>query len=260
MRLEPVAKRSPQHARRRPRRPAFHHEMLAVEKIRRVAGIKWKRLESGKRFERRRGPFPSVAKQILGAKSASSARMCADGCRVPVMKIEIPSLSVRRFITPRKLPLLAIQRAVRRAMPLRFRGQRLLHPSRESRCLRVAHVHGPVERERKLREHPAVLPSLAVLRPEMRMRNPRRGFPFPVFRTPKTFFLVSAAAHELEIFPIRHGKRANAEFRYLHEMLLEFVVPTEIIAVSAPHPQRRFARGDAGHSLQREAIRTRGVF
>ena len=46
VRLEPVAKRSPQHAGGRARRSALHHEMFAVKEIRGISGIKRKCLES----------------------------------------------------------------------------------------------------------------------------------------------------------------------------------------------------------------------
>src|SRR4051812_26396512 len=50
-RLKPVTEGRPQHALRGARRTAFEHVMLPIEKIRRIARIKRKRLEAGQRVE-----------------------------------------------------------------------------------------------------------------------------------------------------------------------------------------------------------------
>src|ERR1019366_3459061 len=63
VRLEPIAKRSPQHARSGPRRCSLHDVMLVVKEIGRIAGVKRKRLKTGKRGEDCARPLPSVAEK-----------------------------------------------------------------------------------------------------------------------------------------------------------------------------------------------------
>jgi hypothetical protein len=70
--LKPIAKRPPQHARSRVRRTAFHDEVLGVEKIRGVTGIKRKWLESGKGSKGRARPLPSVSGKVGNAKIAET--------------------------------------------------------------------------------------------------------------------------------------------------------------------------------------------
>src|ERR1700675_4705124 len=64
MRLEPVTKRGPQHARSGTRRAALHDEMLAIKEISRVSPVERKGLETWKWTENGGGPFPPVAQHI----------------------------------------------------------------------------------------------------------------------------------------------------------------------------------------------------
>ena len=73
MRLEPIAKRPPQHARGCARRTAFHDEMFPVKKVRGVTGIKGKWLELRKRREGRARPFPAVSEKVGDAEIAGPA-------------------------------------------------------------------------------------------------------------------------------------------------------------------------------------------
>src|ERR1700758_3227320 len=70
VRLKPVAEAAAQHAGGGARRSALHDEMLAVEKIRGVAAIEGKRLESRQRPEGRRSPLPAIAEKIVYAEMA----------------------------------------------------------------------------------------------------------------------------------------------------------------------------------------------
>ena len=70
MGLEPIAKGPPQHARGRVRRTAFHYEVLGVEKIRGVTGIKRKWLEPGKGKKGRARPLPAISGKVGNAEIA----------------------------------------------------------------------------------------------------------------------------------------------------------------------------------------------
>lgn len=60
-RLEPIAEGPSQQRCRGSRRPALHDVVLVVEKIRRIAGVEGKGLESIERRKDRARPFPTVA-------------------------------------------------------------------------------------------------------------------------------------------------------------------------------------------------------
>src|SRR6266852_3188953 len=71
MGLEPVAEAPPQELGGRRPGAALEDEVLAVEEVRRVAPVAGDpRLESGESRERRVGPFPSVAHEIVHAPRA----------------------------------------------------------------------------------------------------------------------------------------------------------------------------------------------
>src|SRR5439155_1987751 len=100
-RAEPVPKRGTQQlARSRGRRP-LHDEVLAVEEIGGILRIRRHRVEAGKRRERRTGPFPSVAHEILDAPGARSGWMRAGGPRIPRGKIEHAVLRSWLGVAPR---------------------------------------------------------------------------------------------------------------------------------------------------------------
>src|ERR1700680_1504667 len=87
--LEPIAKRSPQHARGRVRRTAFHDEMFSVKKIRGVPGIKRKWLEPGKRSKGRARPFPTISCNVGNAEIAGAVRKRSYRDGIPALQIEI---------------------------------------------------------------------------------------------------------------------------------------------------------------------------
>src|ERR1019366_71058 len=89
MRLEPIAKRSPKHARGSPGRCPFHDVVPVDEEISRVARIKRKRLKTWKGGEDRARPLPSVAEEAGHAKGAGSCRECRHRRRIPAQEIEI---------------------------------------------------------------------------------------------------------------------------------------------------------------------------
>src|SRR5258708_39412948 len=89
MRLEPVPERLAQHAGCGSRRTALHHVMLSIKKVGGVPGIKREFLESRKRLEDGRGPFPAVAHQSFESEGALSLWESADRHGIPTMEIAI---------------------------------------------------------------------------------------------------------------------------------------------------------------------------
>src|SRR5579863_8408159 len=129
MGLKPVSKSGPQHARGSARRTALHHEMLAIEKISRVASVERKRLEPGKRSEHRGRPLPAVAQHVMHAESAAARQKRVHRRRIPLTEIKIPETRIRRFITPRVEPLAAVLCSISGAVPLLFCRQQLPCPT-----------------------------------------------------------------------------------------------------------------------------------
>ena len=125
MRLEPVAKRPPQHARGRARRAAFHHEVFPVEEIRGIAGIKRERFKPRKRREKRARPFPSIAGKVGNTEVAGPVGKRSDRSGIPSLKIEMAVPGPRWLRTPGIRALAAIARHASGAMPLRGRLFRL---------------------------------------------------------------------------------------------------------------------------------------
>src|SRR3982074_3618604 len=143
MRLEPVAKRGPQHARGRPRRAALHDEMLAVQEISGVSPIKRKGPKTWKGPEDSGGPFPSIAQQIVYAESALAFGKRIHRHGIPTVKVEIAELfielSIGRFVAPRIDSCFSVDGAICGALPLRFCGKRLPCPARIGAGFRLAH-------------------------------------------------------------------------------------------------------------------------
>src|SRR5262245_46489498 len=80
---EPVAEAPAHELFCRGRGGALHDVVLAVEEVRRVLGIGGHRLESLKRSEDRRGPFPTVAHEVVNAPRARASRTRARGNGIP---------------------------------------------------------------------------------------------------------------------------------------------------------------------------------
>src|SRR5580704_1312414 len=170
MRLEPVSKRPPQHARSGARRAAFHYVVLAVKEILSVARIEGHTREARERSERRSRPFPAVSDHVLHAECTRSRWMCAHGRRIPRLKIKITFACTRRFFAPGIAALRrALRRSVRCAMKLRLRRKFAAQPLRISRGFRVAHVHRPLLWQPDLAKHRPVHPQVAIALPEHRM-------------------------------------------------------------------------------------------
>src|SRR5487761_2556572 len=89
MRLEPVPERPSQHACGCARGTTLHHEVLPIEEIRGITGIKRKWLKPGKGRERRARPFPSISHQIGNAEVAVPLGIRSSGNRVPALEIKI---------------------------------------------------------------------------------------------------------------------------------------------------------------------------
>src|SRR5690242_20072083 len=124
MRLKPVTERSPQHARSRARRAAFHDVVLAIKEIRGISGIERHRRESVEWLELCPRPFPAIADQVVNAKGARAARIGAHRRRVPMRKIKIAVARAGKLVSPGVLTLDRIIRSsVRGAMKLRFGGK-----------------------------------------------------------------------------------------------------------------------------------------
>ena len=109
-RPEPVAEGRPQQLVRRRRRGALHDQVLAVEEVRRVFRIRRHRAKPRERRERRAGPFPAVADEILDAPGARARGMAADRLRIPARKVEDAVLGRRAVASPRISPF-AVGRA-----------------------------------------------------------------------------------------------------------------------------------------------------
>src|ERR1700693_4731718 len=100
MRLKPIPKRRSQHARLRPRGPALHYIVAAVEKVSGVSGIERERLEAGERVEEAGGPFPSIRQQALDAESASPAWERVHGARVVTLQAKVSTPRIGEFGAP----------------------------------------------------------------------------------------------------------------------------------------------------------------
>ena len=130
---------------------AFHHVVLAVEEIGRSSPDKTRTAEN----RRRARTSVAVHSHPLPSRSATPnallpCRKAPTGVGSQLSKIEVAESAIGGFVAPRIRPLRSSRRAVSRAMPLRFRGQRFPRPSRISAGFRVTHVHGPVERQRNI--------------------------------------------------------------------------------------------------------------
>src|SRR2546427_7119188 len=87
--LEPVAEAPPQELRGRRPRPALEDEVLAVEEVRRVAPVAGDpRLETREARERRVGPLPSVAHEVMHAPCARALGKRAHRRGAPASKNE----------------------------------------------------------------------------------------------------------------------------------------------------------------------------
>src|SRR5260370_105539 len=121
MRLEPVSKRTPQHARGGARRATFHHIVLAVKKIRGIARIKGHGRESRKRRKLRPRPLPPVPHKIMHAECACTGGMRSRRQRIPRFEIEISPGRARLFFAPELAALPgALRRSIVRPMKLRL--------------------------------------------------------------------------------------------------------------------------------------------
>ena len=90
VRLEPVAKRAAQHAGGGARGTTFEYVVFSVEKVGRVARIEGERLESRKRLEQTRSPFPAIAEQVGNTEGTPSFGTVGRRRRIPALKVEVP--------------------------------------------------------------------------------------------------------------------------------------------------------------------------
>src|SRR5260370_23901632 len=101
MRLEPVSKRTPQHARGGARRATFHHIVLAVKKIRGIARIKGHGRESRKRRKLRPRPLPPVPHKIMHAECACTGGKRSRRQTIPRYYIQNSPAPASLFFPPR---------------------------------------------------------------------------------------------------------------------------------------------------------------
>src|SRR6266446_8219629 len=99
--------------------------MLAIKKVSRVSGIEEKGLESGKGREHGGSPLPAVSQHILNTESTGTLGIRSNRDGIPILKIKVAARRVGRFRTPGIFSALALQRTIRRALPLGFRRQAL---------------------------------------------------------------------------------------------------------------------------------------
>src|SRR4029077_5856737 len=104
---------------------------------------------------------------------------------IPIVEVKIAKSRIGRFVAPGILPDRFLRSAVRRTVPLLFRGQRLPCPARIGRRLCVAHINRPIQWQRDLFEHRAIKPSLVSLAPENGVRDRMLRFPPPTAVTPE---------------------------------------------------------------------------
>src|SRR5258708_8030194 len=121
--LEPVAERPSQHACGRARRTALQDEVLAIEEICGIPGIKRKWLEPQEGRKQRAGPFPTIPHEIRDAEVAVALRIRSHWNRVPTLEIKIAVPCGWRFRAPRVRAFAAGASAVSGAMPFRFARQ-----------------------------------------------------------------------------------------------------------------------------------------
>src|SRR2546422_3057760 len=130
--LEPVAEAPPQELRGRRPRPALEDEVLAVEEVRRVAPVAGDpRLETREARERRVGPLPSVAHEVMHAPCARALGKRAHRRGRPASKIEVAMLASGRRGPPGKRSLSTCRISVGGPVELRLRGQPEPAPSRK---------------------------------------------------------------------------------------------------------------------------------
>ena len=158
-------------------RAAFHHEMLAVEKIRGVAFVERKRLESRERLEGTGRSTPSRSRAALRLRT----RCAPAETRSPATD---PSARNRNIHVPAQARLPAEVRLPRDA--IRPRSAVSCRPIRVGAGLGVAHVDRPVERQRDFFEHAAQQPAIAGLLSRK-----------PDARCPARFQSQSSALHRL---------------------------------------------------------------
>src|SRR3989441_10263515 len=164
--LKPIAEGAPQHAGGSARRTAFHDVVLGIEEIRRIPAIEGEWLETLEGREQSRSPFPTIAEQVSHTKGALRLRKSANLSWIPSLEIKIPQLVAWRCATPRVRIFSLVLRTISCAVPLRFRWQLLTGPTCIGARLSVAHVYGPIWRQREFIEH-------------------RAQEPLPVFATPE---------------------------------------------------------------------------
>src|SRR5208282_3022439 len=173
----------------------------------------------------------------MNAESALARGKRVDRDGIPTMKVKITELGIRRLAAPRVRPCLplAVDGAVGGVLPLRFGGERLPCPARIGRCLSLAHVYGPVERnfvKRNFFKHAAPDPAAAFLFPECGMRNPLRALPVPGVVVPESTRVIAAGGDEVEILPVCHLVAIDLESGNFDGVSFILIVPTK--AVSTP--------------------------
>src|SRR5438270_1557188 len=181
--------------------------MAATEKGRGVARVERERLKAREGIENRRGPLPPIADKLGNLKCAIACRRAGDGYRIPSLKVEIASGSIRRFIAPWTLPLLSRQCPIGCAVKLGLRRKSFARPV----CVRprfvMCHKDRPVQRQGYVAKHRAKAPLAIPTAPIVWGRRAR--------------------ADEFQILPVGHLVFADGKGRDMHRHGRKLVVPSK---------------------------------
>ena len=222
--------------------------MLAVEKIRRIAEIKRKRLEA-------------VAAGRIPSTSIPSHCRIALPRRTRCDSPDAPAPAAGPSGENRNCPSAACGAPIGRALPLRLGRQRLAGPARVGAGFGVAHVHRPVERQRRLRRTSCAASSASAFAVVGESRRPdarcARLPSTPSLRRSSTSrFAVAAGIDEPQIVAVRHHVAVDLERGHVDALFAELVVPAEPAAF-ARQAERRAAGRHADHFERKRRDRRR---
>src|SRR4029079_12462532 len=155
-------------------------------------------MEARKGTERRAGPLPSVADEIVDAPRAPPGRRAARRLWIPAREIEHAVRRGRCLLAPWVRAFRAPWGTVGGALNLGLGRKAAAPPSRVRLRFSLADVDGPGERQRDHREHSSPVPSAFLAGPEKRMTEVFRSNPLPVSGIPPPLVAVTPGFDELE--------------------------------------------------------------
>src|SRR3974390_194764 len=118
--LEPAPKRPAQECGCGARRTAFHDEVLSIEEICGIAGIKRKRLETIEWREFAGCPLPAIAEHPDCTKRTDVVHGTLHGRGIPAREVKIPFPGEVFIVTPRIGAFGTTRLTVCSTVPLRF--------------------------------------------------------------------------------------------------------------------------------------------